>query len=123
MERRVLIIDDDDKLRALIARVVRVGGWMPITASNGAIACDVLTVEPHPHVILLDLLMPMVNGWQFRARQLATPAWAHIPVVVLSGAHHVERAMQAAAVIPKPFTFDQVLTTLHHVLADDPAGA
>jgi two-component system, chemotaxis family, chemotaxis protein CheY len=121
-ERRVLIIDDDDKRRALIARVVRVGGWTPITASNGAIACDVLTVAPHPHVILLDLLMPRVNGWQFRARQLANRAWAHIPVVVLSGARHAERAMHVRCVIPKPFNFDQLLTTLHRVIGDDPAG-
>jgi CheY-like chemotaxis protein len=123
VERRILIVDDDDKLCALVARVVRVAGWTPITAANGAIACDVLSAQPHPDVILLDLLMPRVNGWQFRARQLANPHWAAIPVVVLSGAQHIERAMRAAAVVPKPFTFDQLLTTLHRVVAENHVGA
>jgi CheY-like chemotaxis protein len=116
MERRVLIIDDDEKLRTLIARVVGVAGWAPLTAANGAIACEVLTAQPYPDVILLDLLMPIVNGWQFRARQLANPNWAHIPVVVLSGAQAVARAMRADAVVPKPFTFDQLLTALRLVV-------
>jgi len=123
MERRVLIIDDDEKLRALMSRVVHVGGWTPVTAANGEMACDLLRVEPHPHVILLDLLMPLMNGWQFRACQLANPAWAHIPVVVLSGAAHAERAMPSAAVIFKPFTFDLLLTTLHRVISDNQLGA
>jgi CheY-like chemotaxis protein len=118
MERRVLIVDDDDKLRALIARVVRVAGWTPLTAANGERACELLNTELCPHVIGLDLLMPLVNGWQFRARQLANPHWALIPVVVLSGAQHADRAMRAAAVVPKPFRFDQLLTILHRVTAD-----
>jgi CheY-like chemotaxis protein len=116
MERRVLIVDDDDKLRALIARVVQVNGWTPLTASNGEVACDVLCTQLSPHVIVLDLLMPVMKGWQFRARQLANTQWAPIPIVVLSGAQHVERAMRADAVVPKPFTFDQLLTTLQRVV-------
>jgi CheY-like chemotaxis protein len=119
MERRVLIVEDDEKLRALIARVVRIGGWTPLTAANGERACALLDLEVSPHVIVLDLLMPLMNGWQFRARQLANPHWAPIPVVVLSGAHHGERAMQVAAVIPKSFTFDQLLLTLPGVTTDD----
>jgi CheY-like chemotaxis protein len=119
MERRGLIVDDDDKLCALTSRVVRVAGWAPVTAANGAIACDVLSTEPHPDVILLDLLMPIVNGWQFRARQLANPHWAQIPVVVLSGAQAADHAMRAAAVVAKPFRFDQLLTTLHGVVMPD----
>jgi CheY-like chemotaxis protein len=118
MEWRVLIVDDDDKLCALISRVARVAGWAPRTAANGAIACDVLRTEPRPHVILLDLLMPHMNGWQFRARQLATPQWADIPVIVLSGAQHADRAMRAAAIMPKPFAFDQLLATLYRVVTN-----
>jgi CheY-like chemotaxis protein len=63
--------------------------------------------------------MPLMNGSQFRARQLANPHRASIPVVVLSGAHHVKRTVRVAAIIPKPFTFDQLLTTLHRVTIDD----
>src|SRR5690348_1690712 len=122
MERRVLIIEDDEKLRALIARIVRVAGWTPRTASHGGIACELLRTESPPHVIVLDLLMPLMNGWQFRARQLANPQWASIPVVILSAAQHVERAMRAAAVVPKPFTFDQLLAALHGVSTHDQVG-
>jgi CheY-like chemotaxis protein len=127
MERRVLIVDDDEVLCALIACVVRVAGWAPVTATNGAIACDVLSAQPHPDVILFDLLMPIVNGWQFRARQLANPHSAQISVVVLSGTQAADRAMRADAVVAKPFTFDHLLTTLRRVVtrgdSDDHDGA
>jgi CheY-like chemotaxis protein len=122
VEPRVLIVDDDEKLVAVIARVVRVAGWASLTASKGAMACDVLTAQPQPDVILLDLLMSIVNGWQFRARQLAHPTWAQIPVVVLSGAQAADHAMRAAAVVPKPFTFDQLLTTLRRVVTRGDSG-
>jgi two-component system response regulator MprA len=117
---RVLIVDDDDKLRELIARVVRIDGWTPTTAANGQLALDVLGAQPSPDVILLDLLMPDMNGWQFRAHQLAHPAWATIPVVVMSGAQSAGRAMKAAATIAKPFTFDQLLTTLRRSVPEGP---
>jgi CheY-like chemotaxis protein len=118
MPSRILIVDDDDKLRHLISRIVRVDGWTPLTAANGHLALDILRDQPYPDVILLDLLMPLMNGWQFRARQLANPTWAAIPVVVLSGAQSLERAMRTAAFVPKPFTFDQLLTILRQHAAN-----
>jgi CheY-like chemotaxis protein len=85
---------------------------VPSVAANGQIALEVLRTQPCPHVILLDLLMPVMDGWQFRRQLLAHPTWAQIPVVVVSGAHDAQSAMIGLWIIRKPFALDQLLATL-----------
>ncbi len=63
-----------------------------------------------PHLILLDLMMPVLDGWGFRARQLATPGAEDLPVIILSAARDMRvESLRPAAVVPKPFNLELLL--------------
>lgn len=87
----VLVIDDDLDIRETIETVLRHRGWPVATAENGAAALDWLHGHPAPCMILLDLMMPMMDGFEFRERQLAEPALAEIPTVIMTGAGTLKR--------------------------------
>ena len=80
----LLIVEDDVDIRDALADLASVEGFQVDTAANGREALRHLALGPRPHLILLDLLMPEMNGWQFRQCQLRDPSIADIPVVVLS---------------------------------------
>jgi CheY-like chemotaxis protein len=81
----VLIVEDDGAIRESIAEMLTDDGIMVLEAENGREALELLgrLGEP-PRLILLDLMMPVMDGWTFRSRQLADPRLASIPVVILS---------------------------------------
>jgi CheY-like chemotaxis protein len=80
----VLIIEDDLDIRDALGQILEEEGYAVATAANGQEALDQLRSGPPPRLILLDLMMPVMNGWQFRAEQRQDPALAAIPVVVIS---------------------------------------
>ncbi len=87
---RILVVDDEDDLRESIADLLRSEGFDVATASDGSHALSYLRGAGQTvALILLDLTMPEVDGCTFRRRQLADPALASIPVVILSGEHNV----------------------------------
>ncbi|MGK7311726.1 MAG: GAF domain-containing protein [Candidatus Longimicrobiales bacterium M2_2A_002] len=80
----VLIVDDDPASRDRLVRLVRDGGWQPVEAENGVAALAQLeTVEPK--LILLDLVMPEMDGFALASRLRKDPTWRHVPVVVVTG--------------------------------------
>ena len=99
----VLIVDDDAAVRHTLARFLELDGFTVAQAGNGQAALDYLTGGGTAHVILLDLRMPIMDGWTFRREQRRSPVFAHIPVIVLSGAD-VGRffELDAAATFQKP---------------------
>jgi DNA-binding response OmpR family regulator len=113
-ERRVLVVDDDVSIQGFLVDALADEGYNVRTAANGQDALAVLH-EWQPDVILLDLMMPEMDGWQFRARQLALPAAAEIPVIVLSAMRDPTpkiRGLTPARVFVKPFDLDALLTTI-----------
>lgn len=79
----VLVVEDDAAIRELLRRTLEKEGWVVAEATNGHIALDAM--ENHvPDVILLDLMMPVMDGFQFVHALRATPAWKHIPVIVMT---------------------------------------
>ena len=84
MSALVLIVDDDFDLRETLTDVLEDAGYGVATAADGVEALAYLRSHPPPTVILLDWMMPNCNGAQFRAEQLADPALAAIPVVLLT---------------------------------------
>jgi CheY-like chemotaxis protein len=107
----ILIVDDDDDVRDACVSVLGDEGYTTRTAKNGQQALDLLRHDLHPAVILLDLMMPEMNGFEFRTRQLADPAIADVPVVVLTAATMSDRvrALRPDACITKPFELDELL--------------
>jgi CheY-like chemotaxis protein len=93
--RFVMIVDDDTDICTAMQIVLEAYGYRVTTASDGAEALHKLQTDDAPCLILLDLMMPGMNGQQFREAQLRNPALAEIPVVVLSGDYKVaERAAE-----------------------------
>ena len=115
MTDRVLVVEDDDAI-ALVLEDLLVGEDFDVQrATNGRAALDMLLTF-RPDVILLDLMMPVLDGWGFRALQRGLdPDLATIPVVILSGAREATAAsveLDAAAVVVKPFALDVLVETI-----------
>jgi CheY-like chemotaxis protein len=109
---RVLVVDDDQDLRSVLTMALADEGYNVRFASGGRAALAMMETW-QPHAIVLDLMMPDLDGWAFRAMQLAMPAVADVPVVVLSAVRNVQvETLRAAAVLPKPFDLDLLLDTV-----------
>jgi CheY-like chemotaxis protein len=105
-----VIVDDDVAVRALIVRFLGLGGFTVIEAGNGREALAYLRSGGEASVIVLDLRMPVMDGWAFRREQRSDPVLAHIPVIVLSGADaHRFHELEAAAIFMKPVSMSKLL--------------
>lgn len=113
----ILIVEDDLDIREALAEALGFEGYDVFLAENGREALDVLREGPLPHVILLDLLMPVMSGWQFRQEQLADPALAGIPVIVVSASAPGDA--QPDRYLPKPFSIDELLSAVAEVSEED----
>jgi CheY-like chemotaxis protein len=91
----VLIVDDDEAIRESLSEFLTDEGFDVETASNGREAIDLLASGLRPCAILLDLMMPVMDGWDFRAEQLRSPAFADIPVALVSGFGFSAESMRA----------------------------
>jgi len=106
----VLIVEDDADLREMMAQLLSLEGYRAETAPNGRDALRYLERGDRPDVILLDLMMPVMDGWEFRRRQVADPTIATVPVVVLSAVDPARaRDLEGAAFLKKPLDFDHLL--------------
>lgn len=114
----VLVVDDERDLRENIAEILEDEGYQTKQAANGAAALALARAAPHPNVILLDLMMPVMTGWQFRAEQLADPEIAGIPVILVSAAD--PQGLNAWATLLKPYEVDALLSAVHHACIDEP---
>jgi CheY-like chemotaxis protein len=81
----VLVVDDDADIRDSIGDILELRGYRVFRAANGREALERLRSGPPPCVILLDLMMPVLNGWEFREQQTSDVRLAGVPVVVISG--------------------------------------
>ena len=111
----VLVVDDQEAIRATLRTALDDEGFTVETAANGQEALDILE-RWKPCVILLDLMMPVMDGWTFREEQRRTGST--VPVVLLSAAGRLdehERSLGAAATITKPFDIDRVISTIERV--------
>ncbi len=117
--RTVLVVDDDELVREALSLALELEGYDTVRAADGIDALLALRTGARPDVILLDLEMPVMPGWEFRERQLADPALADIPVVVVSSSL---RQVSADRRLRKPFDLDVLLRTVRE-LGGPPAGA
>ena len=114
--KRVLVVDDEHDIQEAVAEVLADQDFRAITASNGREALKRLhAMDGKPCAILLDLTMPVMNGFQFRAAQQADPALQGIPVVVLTARFQAADVTElgAAAFVRKPFDPQALLATLN----------
>jgi DNA-binding response OmpR family regulator len=118
-DRRVLVVDDDVSIQGFLVDALADEGYEVRTATNGQAALAIL-YEWRPDLILLDLMMPEMDGWQFRARQLTLPEAAAIPVIVLSAMRDPTPKVQGltpSRVFVKPFDLEELLSTIEELSA------
>src|SRR5438105_5700385 len=112
----VLIIEDDEAIRTALIDLLDDRGYRPVAATNGCEALAKLQGSAErPCLILLDLMMPVMDGMTFRRHQLASPELASIPVVVLSAFRDVDSHAQGLGVadfVPKPIQLDLLMTMI-----------
>jgi CheY-like chemotaxis protein len=112
--KSILIVDDDADVREMLSQFFAIEGYSVATARNGKDALDQLRTGQQADLILLDLMMPVMDGCQFRVEQQRDPELAPIPVVVLSAVYNArERAALLGAVdyMQKPVEFDKLIET------------
>ena len=111
-DHNILVVEDDSTLRNAMGDLLEEEGISVTPAENGQVGLDLLRAGARPCLVLLDLHMPLVDGFTFRRRQLEDPRIAGIPVVVMTGqpgsAHEAER-LDVALTMSKPVAPSRVL--------------
>jgi len=115
MADALLVVEDDDDIRTNLVEILTYNGYRAAPVANGAEALAYLTIHPPPRLILLDLMMPVMDGWEVMHALVANAALAHVPVIVLSGAGDLMQEVQllgAVACIGKPFNVGALLDAI-----------
>lgn len=115
--QNVLVVEDHADLREMLAVLLESEGFQVQTARNGAEALTAMHAR-RPSVILLDLMMPVMSGDEFRQRQLAEPEYANVPVICMTAAHDgPQRAkrMHATQYFQKPVDFDELISAVRQL--------
>ena len=113
--RKVLVVEDDVDIQEALAQILENEGYQVTSADNGLNAMTHLRSSGPPCLILLDLMMPIMDGWQFRSEQKKDPKLAMIPIVVLSAHGSVPQhaaALEAAMYLKKPIDLELLLETV-----------
>jgi signal transduction histidine kinase len=117
--RRVLLVEDDAALRESLADGLTVRGYQVDSVVHGLAALEHMR-RFEPDLVVLDLMMPVMDGWQFRAQQKRDPALAAIPVIVLSGNQSAAAvAVDAQLCLHKPLEADALVQAIEGVLASE----
>jgi DNA-binding response OmpR family regulator len=103
---RVLVVDDDEAVRIVVEAVLRADGHDVATAGDGEAALGLLGDDPLPSLVLLDLMLPRLSGWEILEAMARRPHLADVPVLVLTGFDDVEGLPERCHVLHKPVDAD-----------------
>jgi len=106
----VLVVDDESDIREAVTELLAEEGYQVLNAGDGAEALKKARAF-HPNVVLLDLMMPGMNGWEFCAARKSDPDISAIPVIVISALGRVS-GLDAAAFLQKPFELDDLVSAV-----------
>jgi CheY-like chemotaxis protein len=116
MTRPLLVVDDDTDLREALEEVLRDAGHAVLGAGNGREALEVLArARPLPGLVLLDMMMPVLDGLGFAHEMHAVPEWKDIPIVIFSASAsnaNVAREVGASAYLRKPVDVEVLVETV-----------
>src|SRR5581483_1051831 len=108
-KKTVLVVEDEAEIRGAVTEALEMHGYTVVPAANGQVALDLLRSNHLPDLILLDLTMPVKDGYTFRLEQTGDPRWGNIPVVTVTADRdfvgRLERA-GCSAYLQKPFELD-----------------
>jgi carbon storage regulator CsrA len=124
--KRILVVEDDAVTRDMLTVLLEAQGYAVRTAANGQEALDFLRGAGRSDLILLDLTMPVMSGWEFSGRLRQDPALASIPVVLFSGAGDLGQTasrLGAASYLHKPVEPEALVNTVRHLAGCGRTGA
>lgn len=109
----VLVVDDDVDLRETLCDALEQAGHRTLAARHGEEALAILRGNPSVDMLILDLMMPIMNGWELRERMLADPELAQIPVIVMTAAANLSKTpIVSDALLAKPIGLAKVLEVI-----------
>lgn len=103
MSRRILLVEDDPQLSERLSAALQEEGYQVDAVADGRAALRILRSRPRPRVVLLDLMVPVLDGWALRSAMLSDPETASLPVIILtalSQEYRRENLLRAAAYVP-----------------------
>ena len=117
--RDVLIVDDDPDIRDAVGECLRYEGYDVHSAADGQDALDRLEYGLRPDVILLDLMMPVLNGFDVLEALKSRPEWKSIPVVIVSAnrGYEAEDLSGAVSILRKPVNVDRLIAAVEQAVA------
>jgi CheY-like chemotaxis protein len=111
----VLVVDDDEGIRESLCELLADEGYGAIGVANGQEALRYLRAKPTPCLILLDLMMPVMDGWELHRHLKADPRLAALPIIVITAADgDSARSLHAVEVMPKPLPLERILDAVGH---------
>lgn len=118
----MLIVEDEPDIRGLVAEALELEGYAVVQAANGQEGIDALKALDIPDLILLDLMMPVKDGYDFRIEQAREPRWRNIPVVVMTAdSNAIQRMRQVGGRdnLRKPVDLDDLLAIVERCCANN----
>lgn len=115
MAKRILVVEDDTSIRELLVELLESEGYSVSSAVNGLEGLKHLQNNLNPDLILIDLMMPVMDGYTFRTEQLKNDTWSLIPTVVMSAEANAKEKMKSfniTAFLSKPVELDTILKTV-----------
>src|SRR5688500_3305038 len=114
----LLVVDDDPDVREIMKLTLEAEGFVVVEADNGQAALDQLHAGLRPRLIILDLMMPVMSGWEFWDRHQATPALKNIPVVIFTATGLNTGAVGPTKILPKPVDLPHLLREIRGYVDD-----
>lgn len=112
---KLLVVEDDEGARAALGDILDLEGYDVALSANGAEALEHLHNEPLPDLIILDLQMPVMNGWQFRREQIKVAEFAAVPVIVIT-AFQSAGDIDVREIVHKPIDIQRLLVLIRQLL-------
>lgn len=124
--KKILTVDDDESIRQTVTEMLKLEGFETVWAKNGQVALDYLTSVPDselPDLVLLDYMMPVMNGKEFFLQKEMNPRLADIPVVMMTANGNLTNVMEhvesAGGYMSKPMDYETVVKMVKHFLDGD----
>lgn len=111
---QILIVEDDESIRETLRLFLELESYSVLTAENGKAALDRLSDFRQPGVILLDLMMPVMNGWEFLEHLHKLSLYSKTPVIVITAFIEKSAQLNVSEIIRKPLKLDQLLCSIKH---------
>lgn len=119
--KHILVVDDDADIRAALSDFLEDEGYEVGVVANGLEALAYLRKHPSTSVVLLDLMMPVMDGFQFRAEQKRDPTMSAIPVVVMTAQRPLDPgAIEVDDILSKPLSLTRLLDSIHRAARPSP---